>query len=105
MLLKDAIDAKGIHKMFEHAASSLGITARETMTWRINLSSYHFDHAHANGIIRAKFHAEAQRRDAAQTAYLTCLNKGHDWHVRSQAAYDAGYDEPMNCWRCGEWDM
>jgi hypothetical protein len=64
-----------------------------------------FDRAELLQIIRDRQRQAATERDARKTAYIHCLNKGHDWHVRSQAAWDAGYDEPVHCWRCGAWDM
>jgi hypothetical protein len=64
-----------------------------------------FNHDIANQAIRNCYKRLAQRYDARLTVSIRCINKGHVWRVRSQAAWDAGYDEPVICQRCGEWDM
>jgi hypothetical protein len=66
---------------------------------------YPFNRQQFNDGVRARCREIATQADALRNREFECMNKGHDWHVRSQSAYDDGYDEPMHCWRCGRWEM
>ena len=112
MLLSIAQVGHSIDKMFSGYGSEWGTTdspkkIRNMTTFRRNLANdgFIFNHDIANKAIRNQYKRLAQRYDARLTASIRCINKGHIWKVRSQAAWDAGYDEPVICQRCGEWDM
>ncbi len=64
-----------------------------------------FNHDLVNQGILRQFKAEALYREERRQIWDTCFKKGHDDHVRSQAAWDEGYDEPVICSRCGRVEM
>jgi hypothetical protein len=85
-----------------------GMEVRQILTFKAALHNHpeiEYDHAMFNECARERFASLAQQYDARLTASIHCINRGHDWHVRSQRAHDEGFDEPMVCWRCGAWDM
>jgi hypothetical protein len=85
--------------------------AKESPKYLLNLKHIltddgaEFDHTLINTAIRRYQHDMATERDRRRDVYLKCLNSGHIWRVRSQAAWDNGWDEPVICQRCGAWDM
>ena len=112
MLLSIALAGQGIDKMFTGYGTEWGTSdspkeIKNMIAFRRNLanSGFVFNHDIANTGFRNQYKRLAQRYDARLTVSIRCINKGHVWRVRSQAAWDAGYDEPVICQRCGEWDM
>lgn len=104
--IREIKDAKSIWATFD-AMGRGNYKAATMLTVKKVLveSKLTFDHGHVNDVIRRRFHFEADQHDLMLDALQRCANKGHDWRVRSQAAFDAGYDEPVVCTCCGQWDM
>jgi hypothetical protein len=58
-----------------------------------------------NAVIRRVLKNRAIERDALNNAADKCFRRGHKWAILDQRGWDAGYDSPVRCLRCGEIDM
>ena len=112
MLLSIALAGQGIDKMFTGYGTEWGTSdsprkLNHMITFRRTLADdgFMFRHDIANTAIRNQYRRLADQRDRRKTTMIRCENKGHAWKIRSQAEWDKGYDEPVICQRCGEWDM
>ena len=108
--VKIDLNTRALNLMWEKLGAESFLNVREIgrlIRFRNSLESdgQIFDHSIANQTIRKHQQIQAQRRDDLKTVRIKCQNKGHVWRVRSQSAWDNGYDEPVICQRCGEWDM
>lgn len=96
------MDAETMGTVVKSLGTKGSLRFREIMANQPN-----FDRAEFNKVVYAHMKRQALQMDGQRYASDKCTIKGHKYAIAHgyQSLYDNGADVPVECVRCGQWDM